>query len=228
MLKSHYLSEDSLQFSKMLHEIKNPLTLISSSLQLIEEEHPEVAEFRFWKQTIKDVENLRFLLNDLSSFQKSSLLNITKIHLFDFTEDLLESMEGYLMEHEIQLTLNCPVLNLDFDADDLKLRQAIINLLKNAAENSSSGSRMELQIFSEDPLLHIFVKDHGCGIDARQMVHIFEPFHTTKSYGTGLGLPIVKNIMEAHHGTISINSSPDTGTVVHLTLPLTQQSVDFS
>lgn len=228
MLKTNHLSEDSLQFSKMLHEIKNPMTLISSSLQLIEEEHPEVKEFRFWNQTIKDVHNLCFLLNDLSSFQKSSLLNITKIHLFDFTEDLLESMEGYLMENEIQLTLNCPVLDLDFEADDQKLRQAIINLLKNAAESSSSGSSMELQIFIEDDLLHIFVKDQGCGINDQQMIHIFEPFHTTKSYGTGLGLPIVKNIVEAHHGTISINSAPDTGTVIHLTLPATQQSVDLS
>lgn len=227
MLKTNQLSEDSLQYSKMLHEIKNPLTLISSSLQLIEEEHPEVREFRFWNQTIKDVQNLRFLLNDLSSFQKSSLLKFSKIHLFDFTEDLLESIEGYLMENGIQLTFDCPVLDLDFYADDQKLRQAIINLLKNAAESSSSGSTLELQIFSEDSLLHIVVEDHGCGIDPKQMDHIFEPFHTTKTYGTGLGLPIVKNIMEAHHGTISVDSSPDRGTVVHLTLPITQQSVDL-
>lgn len=227
MLKTNQLSEDSLQYSKMLHEIKNPLTLISSSLQLIEEEHPEVRDFRFWNQTIKDVQNLRFLLNDLSSFQKSSLLNLSKIHLFDFTEDLLESIEGYLMENGIQLTLDCPVLDLDFYADDQKLRQAIINLLKNAAESSSSGSTLELQIFAEDPLLYIVVTDHGCGIDPKQMDHIFEPFHTTKTYGTGLGLPIVKNIMEAHHGTISVDSSPDRGTVVHLTLPITQQSVDL-
>ena len=71
-------SEISLELSKMFHEIKNPLTLINSSLQLIESEHPEVKDFRFWNQTIKDLQNLRILINDLSSFQKSNMLNMTK------------------------------------------------------------------------------------------------------------------------------------------------------
>lgn len=228
MRKTNPFSEDSLKLSKMFHEIKNPLTLINSSLQLIEEEHPEVQDFRFWNQTMKDVQNLFLLINELSSFQKSGLLNISRINLFDFTEDLLESMESYLLEQGISLTLHCSDPDLDFDADSLKLRQAVINLLKNAAESSPSGTPIELQIFSDDTLLHIFVKDQGCGMSEQQMLHIFEPFHTTKSYGTGLGLPIVKNIMEAHNGTISVNSTPAAGTVVHLTLPLIQQSVSYS
>ena len=69
---------DSLEVSKMFHEIRNPLTLISSSLQLIQEEHPEVTTFRFWNQTMEDVKNLRILLNDMSSFQKSIFYIICK------------------------------------------------------------------------------------------------------------------------------------------------------
>ena len=85
------LSEESLELSKMFHEIKNPLTLINSSLQLIESDHPEVKTFRFWNQTMEDMKNLRSLLDELSTFQKGNVLNITKINLFDFTEDLLKS-----------------------------------------------------------------------------------------------------------------------------------------
>ena len=135
--------ENSLELSKMFHEIKNPLTLINSSLQLIEGEHPEVKTFRFWNQTMKDLQNLRILINDLSSFQKSNVLNITKINLFDFTEDLLESTESYLLETGTPLTLECTTFDLDFYADDIKLRQAIINLLKNAAESSDTGAPIE-------------------------------------------------------------------------------------
>ena len=75
---------DSIELSKMFHEIKNPLTLIGSSLQLIESEHPEVKTYRFWNQTIKDLHNLREFINELSDFQKVSNLQKTLISLFDF------------------------------------------------------------------------------------------------------------------------------------------------
>lgn len=219
--------ETSLELSKMFHEIKNPLTLINSSLQLIESEHPEVKSFRFWNQTMKDLQNLRILINDLSSFQKSNMLNITKINLFDFTEDLLESTESYLLETGTSLTLECTTFDLDFYADDAKLRQAIINLLKNAAESTDTGTPIELRIIVDEQNLYISVKDQGCGIKQEHLAHIFEPFHTTKSYGTGLGLPIVKKIIECHNGTISIDSEEGAGTTFLIRLPLlqTQQSV---
>ena len=220
MNKTTNKTPDSLELSKMFHEIKNPLTLINSSLQLIESDHPEVKDFRFWNQTMKDLQNLRLLIDDLSSFQKSNLLTIHKINLFDFTEDLLESTEGFLLEHGTPLIFDCTIDDLDFYADDLKLRQAIINLLKNAAESSPAGNSIELHITADDQYLHISVKDYGCGISEEQMTHLFEPFHTTKSYGTGLGLPIVKKIIESHKGTISIDSGKEAGTTFHIKLPL--------
>lgn len=225
MQKTNHLPEDSLELSKIFHEIKNPLTLINSSLQMIESEHPEVKEFHFWKQTMKDLQNLRFLLDDLSSFQKGTLLDLTTIHLFDFTEDLLESMESFLAEHGTALTLDCDCYDLDFCSDSLKLRQAIVNLLKNAAESSIAGSPITLRLRTEASDLHIFVEDHGCGINPDEMTQIFEPFHTTKSYGTGLGLPIVKKIVEAHQGNISVRSEYGKGTCFHIQLPLKTQQI---
>ena len=218
---------DSFELSKMFHEIKNPLALISSSLQFIEGEHPEVKDFRFWNQTMKDVKNLRILIDDLSTFQKSSFLNLNKINLFDFTEDLLESTESYLLENGTPLILECTNYDLDFYGDDLKLRQAVINLLKNAAESSQAGSPIELKITNDEQFLYLKIKDYGCGMDSEQISHIFEPFHTTKSYGTGLGLPIVKKIIESHNGVISINSEKGTGTTfqIRLSLTSTQQTV---
>lgn len=223
MQKTNHLPEDSLELSKIFHEIKNPLTLINSSLQLIESEHPEVTEFHYWNQTMKDLQNLRFLLDDLSSLQKGNQRNLTTIHLFDFTEDLLESMEGFFAEHGMSLILDCDQLDLDFYADSLKLRQAIVNLLKNAAESSESGNSIRLRFQVEATNLHIFVEDHGCGISPEHMAHIFEPFHTTKSYGTGLGLPIVKKIIESHQGSISVQSEYGKGTCFHIQLPLKNQ-----
>ena len=220
MKNNHLNTIDSLELSKIFHEIRNPLTLINSSLQLIQEEHPEVSDFRFWNQTMEDLQNLRSLLEELSAFQKGHVLNKTLISLFDFTEDLLESTAGFLLETGTPLTLDCDILDLDFYADDVKLRQAIVNLLKNAAESSAPGRAIALQISATDTHLRIAVKDQGCGISQEQLDKIFEPFHTTKSYGTGLGLPIVKRIVEAHEGELFIESEESVGTTISMILPL--------
>ena len=211
---------DSLELSKMFHEIKNPLTFINSSLQLIQEEHPEVLDFRFWSQTMEDIKNLRGLLDELSSFQKGAHLNKTLINLYDFTEDLIESTAAYLLETGTPLTLTCDILDLDFYADETKLRQAVVNLLKNAAESSPAESSISLCITADSHTLHLKVSDQGCGINPEDLQKIFEPFHTTKSFGTGLGLPIVKRIIDSHGGRLSIKSKEGAGTTVHISLPL--------
>lgn len=211
---------DSIELSKMFHEIKNPLTLIGSSLQLIESEHPEVKTYRFWNQTIKDLHNLREFINELSDFQKVSNLQKTLISLFDFTEDLIDSTAGFLETLKISLQLECEILDLDFVGDEAKLRQAVINLIKNAAESSPAGSAILLRISADTQMLCMEVTDRGCGIGKEYLSKIFEPFHTTKSYGTGLGLPIVKRIVDSHGGRLSINSTEGAGTTVQMFLPL--------
>ena len=211
---------DSIELSKMFHEIKNPLTLIGSSLQLIESEHPEVKTYRFWNQTIKDLHNLREFINELSDFQKVSNLQKTLISLFDFTEDLIDSTAGFLETLKISLQFECEILDLDFVGDEAKLRQAVINLLKNAAESSPAGSAILLRISADTQMLCMEVTDRGCGIGKEYLSKIFEPFHTTKSYGTGSGLPIVKRIVDSHGGRLSINSTEGAGTTVQMFLPL--------
>ena len=215
-----HVSDESLELSKMFHEIKNPLTLINSSLQLIESDHPEVKTFRFWNQTMKDLQGLRELINELSDFQKGRILMKTKINLFDFTEDLLDAVESFFLERDIPFVLENEIDDFDFMADDGKLRQALINLLKNAAESSDAGSPVELHTRITSDSLIFSIRDHGCGISEEQLQHLLEPFHTTKSYGTGLGLPIVKRIVDAHHGCLNFQSMCGAGTTVEVILPI--------
>lgn len=220
MTEQQPLPEDSLNLSKIFHEIKNPLTLINSSLQFIEADHPEVRDFRFWNQTMRELHNLRLMIDELSSLQKSKQIQKTLINLFDFTEDLLEATESYLLETGTPLTLDCPEDDLDFFADSVKLQHAVVNLIKNAAEASAQGSPILLRIVPEGETLHILVKDHGCGMSPEQRKKASEPFHTTKAGGTGLGLPVVKGIAEAHGGTLSIESEEGCGTSVCICFPI--------
>jgi two-component system sensor histidine kinase AtoS len=224
MDKTTYFTDNSLELSKMFHEIKNPLTLISSSLQLIENEHPEVRDFRFWKQTRKDLSLLCDLINDLSAYQKGRLLNSTLIHLFDFLEDLSEATAAFLCEGAHPLLLVQEISDLDFYCDSIKLRHAMVNLIKNAAESSPHGAPVTLQVSVQNQCLCFCIKDRGCGISDKQLAHLYEPFYTTKPYGTGLGLSISQRIVMAHSGTMEITSAPEEGTRVLVSLPLTNPS----
>lgn len=212
--------EEFLTLSKIFHEIKNPLTLINSSLQLIESEHPEVSSFRFWEQTMEDIKGLRLLLNDLSAFCNSGVLNYRQLSAHSFAEELLDGMEAFLLETGIPLTLNTPDEDFTFYADSVRLRQALVNLLKNAVECSPESSPVELSIFTDGLHLCLRVSDEGCGVSAEDLPKLFVPFHTTKSSGTGLGLPIVKRIVECHLGRISVQSRTGEGTSFLIVIPL--------
>ena len=167
-------SEDYLN---IFHEIKNSITLISSSLQLVEKKHPEVSDFAYWAETMSEITSLRNMV----------------------TENLPE-----------------------IDIDPQLLKQALINLLKNAYEAMDKSGTVIIRVSSENDVVLIAVTDYGGGLDPAFADSIFEPFITSKNGGSGLGLVITKQIVESHHGTIHCDSRPGDGCTFTLTLPLTQ------
>ena len=103
--------------------------------------------------------------------------------------------------------------------DQIKIRQMLLNLLKNAWEAVPvPGGKKTVSACPKNPGISINIQDIGCGISPEHQATIFQPFFTTKESGTGLGLPIVKQIAEAHNGSISLESSPDHGTIFHIFL----------
>ena len=131
----------------------------------------------------------------------------------------MESMEAFLIETGTPVTLENFTADFDFYGDSQKLRHAVINLLKNAAESSKKGSPLLLQLTANDTHVSISVKDYGCGITPAQKSELFTPFYTTKPEGSGLGLPIVKRIVEAHGGTLSVDSTAGKGSCFSIKLP---------
>jgi signal transduction histidine kinase len=99
-----------------------------------------------------------------------------------------------------------------------------INLLMNAAQAMECRGRIRLAARIEDSRCAIVVHDTGPGMPDEVRARAFEPFYTTKHRGTGLGLPTVKRIIDAHHGTIGIECPPDGGTIVRIDLPCTPLS----
>lgn len=220
----HKMQEEN-QFiiSQISHEIRNPVTLINSSLQLIEKQHPEVKDFELWEQTMDDMKYLRNLLDELSHYNNGMRLNRSLICTEDFLRELTASADAWGLEQNSHITLECEDNLPDIEADSVKLRQALINLLKNALESAETS--VEIKMYAKRAVdngrayVKIVIADNGAGIPAEYLPNLFEPFVTHKQNGTGLGLAITKRIIEAHEGSITVESSPEAGTQFTVLMP---------
>lgn len=207
--------------STITHEIRNPLTLIYSSLQLIESAHPEVHTFRHWDALHQDVVHMMQLLTDLSDYNKGLSLHTEPLNTVSFLKQFVLSFAASFEASGIEFTSRIAPELPFLQADATKLKEVLLNLLKNAFEAFPEGSagsvRMDADIIEAS--LQISIQDNGCGIPAEHLEEIFAPFVTFKSGGTGLGLPLSRRIVEAHGGTLQVQSNPNTGTVFTILLP---------
>lgn len=204
--------------SRFSHELRNPLTLIYSSLQLLEKECPEVCKSDLWPQIRKDMLDVIQLLKDMSApFHR---LQAAPLNVAEFLSELSASfapsmkMRGICFSTELPDTLSGLVLI----ADKQKLRQAIMNLLLNAADAvsprgshedvaiSGKSGRILLSAESDGKTVSIHVRDNGPGIPQKYLTDLFEPFVTHKKDGTGLGLCVARIVAEQHGGQLLVDT----------------------
>ena len=217
LLENHHTS-----VSMIAHEIRNPLTLVSSSLQLMEIRHPEVKDFYNWEQTMEDVRFMCSLLDELSSFNNSSDLHHSVFSIGRLMQNIAVSFAISLDAGESGVEFVsriAPGLG-DFTGDKVKLEQLVLNLLRNAKDAVGDSGSIRFSAERENDRIVITCRDNGCGIPADRIGTIFDPFVTYKENGTGLGLAAAKKIAEAHGGTITVRSVPDKETVFTVSLPV--------
>lgn len=212
--------------STIAHEVRNPLTLVNSSLQIIEIQHPEVKEFSSWNQTLEDVAFMCQLLNELSTFNNGSTLRYQIFSLSRLLKNIVLTFAMALDGTDIEFCSSIDPAIGDYAGDENKLHEVLLNLLKNAkealtdpSENSNHSKELRLEAHRRHNGIEIFVCDNGCGIDPETLPDIFKPFHTTKQEGTGLGLAISKRIIESHKGQLSVKTSLGKGSTFTVFLP---------
>lgn len=225
-LINRLLTSHQMEISTISHEIRNPLTLVYSTLQLIESQHPEVLTFSHWAELHQDIEYMKFLLEDLSSYNNGERLELTPVSASTYFRRIALSFAASIVDTDIEFVSRIPEDLPEISADPVKLRQAVLNLLRNACDalnKKAPDSQKPVITFSvslQTDSLHIEVRDNGCGIALEDQKTIFEPFVTHKPDGTGLGLAITRRIIQAHHGTVTLNSVLHNGTTFILTLPV--------
>lgn len=225
-VESKRLEAITLLAAGVAHEIGNPLNSLHIHMQLMERELDDIPD-----------SDLRTSLRELVEVSHSEISRLDQIiHSFlralrpsqpkrepvrveKLLKDTLKSMEreiddrGVWVETDIPKSL--PILSLDKG----QMQQAFYNILRNAVQAMSDGGLLRIEIRLTDHDLILAFRDSGSGIKPEDLGAVFEPFHTTKSEGSGLGLMIVQRILRDHGGQIEIETRPEQGTTVTLLLP---------
>lgn len=206
-------------YQHIFHEIKNMITIINSSLQLIEKQHPEVSGFDYWNDTISDVHALRNIIIELSTSKLGSDLNKMPTDITDFMKQIIQSTKACFTDTDILCTFHAQDHLKPVSIDQMRLREAVVNLLKNSYEAVGSSGTIDIYAYQNSDSLCLDIKDSGCGMSPQTLDQLYTPFFTSKDEGNGLGLVITKSIIEAHGGSLTCHSIPQEGTTFTISLP---------
>jgi signal transduction histidine kinase len=204
------------------HEIRNPLSSLALNVELLEEELPGDSEARTLLRAVKnEVDRLTALSERYLSVARRKPPRLEKEDIAQICRDALDFMRADLARHRITVELELEADLPAVSVDEGQIRQALYNLMRNARDAMASGGRVVLSARRESDGVEMTVDDEGSGIDPAARERLFEPFFTTKGHGTGLGLVITREIVEAHGGRIWCEPRETGGTRFAIFLPRT-------
>lgn len=211
---------------QVAHEIKNPLTPMKLSIQhlqrVFDPNDPKASERieRVTSSLIEQIDALTHIANEFSNFAKLPQPMITEIDLIALIKAVVALFDSDSSIH-INLELNTSEERILIPGDKEMLLRVLNNLVSNGIQAVALNNPVQIVVAVEtnEQLVFIRIKDNGTGIPEDQIQTIFEPYFTTKSTGTGLGLAMVKQIVETHRGSIEIEQTSAEGTTVLITLP---------
>lgn len=204
------------------HEIGNPLNAISLNLQLMEREFPNnesIAECRH------QVERLDGIIRDFLQALRPTKPSLLAGSVAEPLKNCLETLKNQFVERRISVTLDIPSSLPVVALDKNQIEQVFFNLIKNALEAMKDGGNITIRISSDDESVTVALQDSGAGMSKEQVSHLFEPYHSTKTNGHGLGLMICSRIVHDHGGSIRAESIPNEGTTFTLKLPRLERRV---
>ncbi|WP_210469565.1 ATP-binding protein [Sporosarcina sp. 6E9] len=206
--------------ASIAHEIRNPITTLKGFTQLLRNSTAEESEKYL---TVIDDEIIRMesILNEMLILSKPSIEEKTFISLPKLLSTMIKLFQPKARIEGISIIQYTDDLEDVFIfGDEGKLKQVLLNLMKNALEAMSHGGKLTIGLeVIEDNQVNILVSDTGKGMSATQLKQIFVPFFTTETTGTGLGLPFVMKTIEEHGGTVSVSSEVGIGSVFTLSFP---------
>ncbi|MEA3466681.1 MAG: ATP-binding protein [Thermodesulfobacteriota bacterium] len=205
------------------HEIKSPLGIVRSTAEILVKRIKKVApgNENLAEIIVAETTRLNNIVLEFLDFARPQKVKLSPVDINNSITQALQFIEPKLTENNITLETdlypNIGRITIDRDL----IYQALLNLLVNAIQAMRDGGILKVRsgIVESNGSAYIAIKDNGVGMSEEKEAQIFKPFFTDKNRGTGLGLAITKNIIEQHHGTISVNSKENEGSTFKITLP---------
>ncbi|MGB9592180.1 MAG: sensor histidine kinase, partial [Candidatus Kryptoniota bacterium] len=207
--------------ASIAHDLRSPIAAIRLSLGDLENLSKDSTESQKTIENAKAaIGRIERLINDILWYSRADLLKKSKVNLAHSLMDTVSMFTDEAKRRSVKIELNCDE-SIMLDADATRLNEIFTNVLSNALEAvRDNEGKISITAKRVNDKSLIEFADNGRGISNEIMSKIFVPFFTTKQGGTGLGLPIVKRLVNAHGGEISVHSIEGKGTTVAITLPL--------
>lgn len=205
----------------MAHEIKNPLSAIKTFAQYLPERYAD-PEFRgkFFRIVQSEIDRINGIVQELSDFAKPAPPQLQPVRLAGLVEDTLLLLSDQCLKQGVEVQNAFGSNGLLIHADPQQLKQVLLNLLLNSLEAMPDGGRLSIDTRQTSSHLVLRIVDSGEGMTPEELRHVWDPFFTTKERGMGLGMAIVKGIVERHGGQIHLTSAVGKGTTVEVFLPV--------
>lgn len=202
------------------HEIKNPLGIIQSTAEFLAGQ-PDAGDTQKRLSGVITEESARLnrIVTEFLDFARPQVPELQESYLDEIIDKNLLFLHPELEKKGIEVEHNLNGKSFKLEADQSQLYRALLNIFINAIQAMNEGGVISIRVEGNRAQWLMEVKDTGCGISRENMKKIFNPFFTTKEKGSGLGLSIVRKIIEGHGGTIALESREDEGTTVKVGLP---------
>ena len=201
----------------IVHDLKNPLISIQGFAQRILQGRGDAEQAA--RVILDSAETMQRIVNDVLEFARPSRLNLCECDVRQCIRGACEACLIKADEKGVTLAEQLPPKPVMREVDCYMLQRALVNLLDNAVDASPPGESVTVTATVEQKCLIVGIRDQGAGMDQETLDNLFTLTYTTKTEGTGFGVPIAKKIIEAHGGTIRIASRKGSGTEVIIDLP---------
>ncbi len=207
--------------AQLVHAIRNPITSIGGTARLLTKKVQDPVILKFLDMMARDAAKIEATLEDLVNFVQENDPQKTFQPLYPLIRKSLMLLYGTMKNQGVryQLNFNDPGPSLFIDGG--KIGKMFLHLIRNAIESMPNGGLLHIDVSQDPSKISILIADSGTGIVNANIARAADPFFTTKVYGTGMGLTLVKKIISEHQGTFFLQPGPISGTVATVTLPLT-------